>query len=101
MKPRGKLGLRSVSSFGNKKKQVGGSLRSALSIDLDPEVEKIRRDFEMYRLNKENEMASIKKTAERLETENRRLRGELTALQKSCRYLGLYSDLYTLPVKRF
>ena len=37
VKPRGKLGLRSVGSFGRKPK--GGSLRSALSVDLDsPEV---------------------------------------------------------------
>ena len=62
VKPRGKLGglgLRSVRSLGKSK---GGSLRSALSIDLeDPEVARIRKDFEMYKLNKENEMANMQK----------------------------------------
>lgn len=47
MKPRGKLGL----GRGSNKKPKGGSLRSALSIDLEtnPEAEKIRREFEMFR----------------------------------------------------
>ena len=59
VKPRGRLGLRSVRSLGKPK---GGSLRSALSIDLEnPEVEKIRKDFDMYRLNKENELANNQK----------------------------------------
>lgn len=51
--------MRSVRSLGKPK---GGSLRSALSIDLeDPEVTRIRKDFEMYKLNKENEMANMEK----------------------------------------
>ena len=82
VKPRGRLGLRSVKSFGKPK---GGSLRSALSVDLEnPEVEKIRRDFEMYRLNKENEVANMEKKVLKFETENRRLRAELQTMQKMC-----------------
>ena len=83
MKPRGKLGLRSVGSVGRKPK--GGSLRSALSVDLEnPEVERIKKDFEMYRLNKENDIANMQKKEQKLETENKRLRAELLALQKTC-----------------
>ncbi|XP_076448503.1 nephrocystin-3-like isoform X2 [Babylonia areolata] len=83
MKPRGKLGLRSVGSLGRKPK--GGSLRSALSVDLEnPEVERIKKDFEMYRLNKENDIANMQKKEQKLETENKRLRAELLALQKTC-----------------
>ena len=86
VKPRGKLGLRSVGSFGRKPK--GGSLRSALSMELeDPEVHKIRKDFEMYRLNKENEIVSMQKKERKFETENKRLRAELQALQKTCKKL--------------
>jgi nephrocystin-3 len=81
VKPRGRLGLRSVRSLGKPK---GGSLRSALSIDLEnPEVEKIRKDFDMYRLNKENELANNHKKVQKLETENKRLRVELQTLQKT------------------
>ncbi|BFZ22072.1 hypothetical protein BsWGS_25111 [Bradybaena similaris] len=84
IKPRGKLGLRSVGSLGRSKPK-GGSLRSALSMDLEnPEVERIRKDFEMYRLNKDNEIANIQKKEQKLETENKRLRAELLALQKTC-----------------
>ncbi|PVD37428.1 hypothetical protein C0Q70_00018 [Pomacea canaliculata] len=83
MKPRGKLGLRSVGSLGRKPK--GGSLRSALSVDLEnPEVERIKKDFEMYRLNKENDIANMQKKEQKLEMENKRLRAELLALQKTC-----------------
>ncbi|CAH1790232.1 unnamed protein product [Owenia fusiformis] len=83
VKPRGKLGLRSVGSFGRKPK--GGSLRSALSVDLEnPEAEKIRKDFDMYRMNKESEIQNMQKKEQKLEMENKRLRGELQALQKSC-----------------
>ena len=86
VKPRGKLsGLRSVSSFG--RKQKGGSLRSALSVDLEsPEVEKIRKDYEMYRLLKENEISNMQKKEKKLESENKRLRSELQAMQKTCQY---------------
>ncbi|GFS01018.1 nephrocystin-3 [Elysia marginata] len=84
IKPRGKLGLRSVGSLGRSKPK-GGSLRSALSMDLEnPEVERIRKDFEMYRLNRDNEMANCHKKERKLETENKRLRAELLALQKTC-----------------
>ncbi|KAJ8320207.1 hypothetical protein KUTeg_001794 [Tegillarca granosa] len=81
MKPRGKLGL----SRGSSRKPKGGSLRSALSVDLEnPEVERIRRDFEMYRLNKENDITNMQKKEQKLETENKRLRAELFLLQKTC-----------------
>ena len=48
-------------------------------------MERIRKEFEMYRLNKENEIANMQKKEKKLETENRRLRAELQALQKTYR----------------
>ncbi|KAI0213397.1 Nephrocystin-3 [Lamellibrachia satsuma] len=82
VKPRGRIGLRSVKSMAKPK---SGSLRSALSVDLEnAEVEKIRRDFEMYRLNKENDLANMQKKVQKFETENRRLRAELQTMQKMC-----------------
>ena len=75
--------LRSVGSFGPKR-QKGASLRSALSVELDgQETEKVKKEFEMYRLNKENEITNLKKKEQKLENENRRLRGELQAMQKT------------------
>ncbi len=86
VKPRGRIGLRSVRSLG--KPKGSASLRSALSIDLEnPEVERIRKDFEMYRLNKENELTYMQKKVQKYETENRRLRAELQTIQKTCRKL--------------
>ena len=76
VKPRGKLGLRAGWSIG--KSKGSGSMRSALSVDLDSiEVEKVRKEFDMYRLSKENEIANMQKKMQKLETENRRLRAEL------------------------
>ena len=70
------------------KKQKNGSLRSALSVELEsPEVEKIRREFEMYRMHKEQELTGVSKKEARLSVENKRLRSELLALQKTCRKL--------------
>lgn len=84
IKTRGRLGLRSVGSLGRPKPK-GGSLRSALSVELEnPEVERIRKDFEMYRMNKDNEIANLQKREQKFETENKRLRTELQALQKTC-----------------
>lgn len=82
VKPRPKLG--GVRSVSKQKNHQNGSLRSALSVDMENvEVEKIRKEFEMYRLNKENEMASLRKKEQKLETENRRLRAELQSKEKT------------------
>ncbi len=70
--------LRSVGSFGISRKGKGISLRSAMSMDLDSsEVDKIRRDFEMFKISKGNEMSDLVKKEKKLESENRRLRAEL------------------------
>ncbi|XP_041374620.1 nephrocystin-3-like [Gigantopelta aegis] len=83
MKPRGKLGLRSVGS--ERRKPKGGSLRSALSFDLEnPEAEQIKKDFDLYRLDKEQEIASMQKKEQKLEMENKRMRAELLAMQNTC-----------------
>lgn len=59
--------------------------RSALSIDLEnPEVERIRREYEIYRLNTENEVQNMTREKQKLENDNRRLRAELTVLQRTC-----------------
>ena len=79
----GRLGIRTGSSY-NKKGMKSGSLQSALSMEMEnPEAERIRREFEMYRMNKENEIANIQKSEKRALAENKRLRAELQALQVS------------------
>ena len=86
IKPRGKLGLRaSLSSFA--KKQKNGSTQSALSDEgLHPGVVQMKKDFDMLKLTKDNELASVVKSLEKTETEYKRLRSELTALQATCEY---------------
>eukprot|EP00057_Strongylocentrotus_purpuratus_P034426 XP_795144.4 PREDICTED: nephrocystin-3 [Strongylocentrotus purpuratus] len=94
MKPRRTLGnaLRSVGSFGRRPK--GMSLRSSLSVEFEStEVEKLRRDFEMFKIAKQNEMSDLLKKEKKLESENRRLRAELQALQKTCNKLRLERDM--------
>jgi len=78
VKPRGRLGLRpGVRSLS--KPKGSSSLRSALSVDVaeNPEVERVLKEFEMYRMNRENEVANMIKKEQKLETENRKLRAEL------------------------
>ena len=51
--------------------------RSALSVDLEnPEVERIKKDFEMYRLNRENDVTNMQKKVNT--TEDTALIGWLT-----------------------
>ncbi|XP_071791220.1 nephrocystin-3-like [Asterias amurensis] len=94
LKPRRTLGgtLRSVGSFGRRPKGV--SLRSAMSVDMDSsEGDKIRREFEMYKIGKQNEMSDLIKKEKKLESENRRLRAELQAMQKTCNKLRQERDM--------
>ncbi|KAJ8019495.1 Nephrocystin-3 [Holothuria leucospilota] len=94
MNPRRTLGgaLRSVGSLGRRPRGV--SLRSTFSMELDNvEVEKIRKEFEMYKISKQTEMGDSLKKVNKLENENRRLRAELQALQKTCDKLRAQRDL--------
>ncbi|XP_075241211.1 nephrocystin-3-like [Convolutriloba macropyga] len=73
-----------------KKKTTGASLRSVLSndtvLDLENnvELEKMRREFDNFKLSKQNEIVDMQKREKKLESENKRLRGEVQALQKTC-----------------
>ena len=76
---------------GFKSKGPGASLRSVLSNDtavIDSEsniqLEKLNREFENFKLSKQNEIADMQKREQKLESENKRLRGEIQALQKTC-----------------
>ncbi|XP_077997174.1 nephrocystin-3-like [Glandiceps talaboti] len=76
------------------RRNKGASLRSALSVDLEnTEVEKIRKEYEMYKIGKQNEMGDLLKKQQKLESENRRVRAELQALQKTCSKLRHERDI--------
>lgn len=80
----GRIGLRpgGGSHSHKKNKFTSGSMQSALSVDMEnPEAEKLRREFELFKKNKENEIAIIQKSEKRNLAENKRLRAELQALQ--------------------
>ena len=50
----------------------------ALSVDLeDPDVTKIRKEYEMYRLHLDNEMSNMQRRVSKFEEENKRLRAAL------------------------
>lgn len=88
VKQRPKIGRNPKTANKSNSKIKNESLRSALSVDLDnPEAERIRKEFEMFRLSKENDLANFKRKEKKLETENRKLKTELQALQKTCKKL--------------
>ncbi|XP_031573125.1 nephrocystin-3-like isoform X2 [Actinia tenebrosa] len=84
--------LRSVGSFGKKKSSSSkgkiitksSSLRSALSFDFDSEVDKLRKEYEFFRFSKQDEVTELQVAKQKLQSENRRLRGELKVLQATC-----------------
>ncbi|XP_071941741.1 nephrocystin-3-like [Antedon mediterranea] len=93
VKPRRTL-LPSVGSLTLGRKGKGASMRSALSVELEnTELDRIRRDFETYKYSKQTEVADLAKKEKKLESENRRLRAELQALQKTCNKLRVERDL--------
>lgn len=47
-------------------------------------MERIRREYEIYRLNTENEIQNTAREKTKLEADNKRLRAELTVLQRTC-----------------
>jgi len=77
MKPRGKIGLRAGLSLS--KHKPSSSLRSALSAEAaeNLEVERVTKEFEMYRMKCDSDIANMRKKEQKLETENRKLRAEL------------------------
>ncbi|XP_070569543.1 nephrocystin-3-like [Ptychodera flava] len=76
------------------RRNKGASLRSALSVDLEnTEVEKIRKEYEMLKISKQNETSDLQKKQQKLESENRRLRAELQALQKNSSKLRHERDI--------
>jgi len=77
MKPRGKIGIRTGRSLS--KHKPSNSLRSALSVEAadNLEVERVTKEFEMYRMKCDSDVANMRKKEQKLETENHKLRAEL------------------------
>lgn len=82
VKPKARL-LR--SSFRRGPRVIGASFKSTGSVDLEytAEYERLRKDYEIFRVSKNNEIASMQKKEAKLDEENKRLRAELQALQKT------------------
>ncbi|XP_012676699.2 nephrocystin-3 [Clupea harengus] len=82
VKPKARL-LR--SSFRRGPRVIGASFKSTGSVDLEytAEYERLRKDYEIFRVSKNNEVASMQKKEAKLDEENKRLRAELQALQKT------------------
>uniref|UniRef100_A0A8C2CV25 Nephrocystin-3 n=1 Tax=Cyprinus carpio TaxID=7962 RepID=A0A8C2CV25_CYPCA len=82
VKPKARL-LR--SSFRRGPRVIGASFKSTGSVELEyaAEYERLRKDYEIFRVSKNNEIASMQKKEAKLDEENKRLRAELQALQKT------------------
>ncbi|XP_051784773.1 nephrocystin-3 isoform X1 [Erpetoichthys calabaricus] len=73
------------SSFRRGPRVIGASFKSTASVDLEyaVEYEKLKKEYEIFRVSKNNEIASMQKKEAKLDKENKRLRAELQALQKT------------------
>ncbi|TWW70897.1 Nephrocystin-3 [Takifugu flavidus] len=82
VKPKARL-LR--SSFRRGPRVIGASFKSTGSVDLEyaAEYERLRKEYEIFRVSKNNEILSMQKKEAKLDEENKRLRAELQALQKT------------------
>ncbi|XP_028290480.1 nephrocystin-3 isoform X2 [Gouania willdenowi] len=82
VKPKARL-LR--SSFRRGPRVIGSSFKSTGSVDLEyaAEYERLRKEYEIFRVSKNNEITSMQKKEAKLDEENKRLRAELQALQKT------------------
>lgn len=76
VKPKARL-LR--SSFRRGPRVIGASFKSTGSVDLEyaAEYERLRKEYEIFRVSKNNEIASMQKKEAKLDEENKRLRAEL------------------------
>ena len=84
------ISVRSVGSFGKGSKNrmlvnnKSASLRSALSLDFDPEIEKLRKEVEAVRASNQAEVLELRSRNERLQNENKRLRREIKYVNTAC-----------------
>nr|XP_003222256.1 PREDICTED: nephrocystin-3 [Anolis carolinensis] len=65
---------------------IGASFKSTASVqelECMAEYERLRKEYEIFRISKNNEVASMMKKEAKLDKENKRLRAELQALQKT------------------
>ncbi|NWH20927.1 NPHP3 protein, partial [Grus americana] len=65
---------------------IGASFKSTASVqelECMAEYERLKKEYEIFRVSKNNEVASMVKKEAKLDRENKRLRAELQALQKT------------------
>ncbi|XP_055509853.1 nephrocystin-3-like [Leucoraja erinacea] len=82
VKPKARL-LR--SSFRRAPRVIGASFKSTASVDLEyaAEYERLKKEYDIFRVSKNNEISAMQKRETKLDKENKRLRAELQALQKT------------------
>lgn len=94
VKPKARL-LR--SSFRRGPRVIGASFKSTGSVDLEyaAEYERLRKEYEIFRVSKNNEISSMQKKEAKLDEENKRLRAELQVLNSLGRRFRPPSDTNT------
>ncbi len=68
------------------------SLQSAVAVRIDPEIEKLQKEFDKYKAEKKSETDLLSRQCEMTFSENRRLRGELKMIQATCSKLKQERD---------
>lgn len=94
VKPKARL-LR--SSFRRGPRVIGASFKSTGSVDLEyaAEYERLRKEYEIFRVSKNNEISSMQKKEAKLDEENKRLRAELQ-VTKSSRFRDCHIIIFVL-----
>ncbi|MGH0123466.1 UNVERIFIED_CONTAM: hypothetical protein FKN15_011981 [Acipenser sinensis] len=82
VKPKARL-LR--SSFRRGPRVIGASFKSTASVDLEyaAEYDRLKKDYDIFRVSKNNEIASMQKKEAKLDKENKRLRAELQIFRET------------------
>ncbi|XP_029445176.1 nephrocystin-3 isoform X2 [Rhinatrema bivittatum] len=82
VKPKARL-LR--SSFRRGPRVIGASFKSTASVDLEyaAEYERLKKEYEIFRVSKNNDIASMQKKEAKLDKENKRLRAELQIFRET------------------
>lgn len=102
VKPKARL-LR--SSFRRGPRAIGASFKSTGSVDLEcaAEYERLRKEYEIFRVSKNNEISSMQKKEAKLDEENKRLRAELQVGELEWNLVsfarGLYAFAWTGPAE--
>ena len=75
---------------------IGASFKSTASVqelECMAEYERLKKEYEIFRISKNNEVAAMMKKEAKLDTENKRLRAELQVNGEGCDVMGWHKAM--------